>query len=220
VIGIVFGALELVGLIVITAGVAVLMERIQREKFLAERLLSHQMHVAVTADGILNHMLKNTLADAAGCIELFLAGASPPEVLTDSVHCLRRGMKACKQRQVYLKLVAEEYVPVENAVNLREVGEQLLAGRAVRGEFLDLTVLLDSALLTLVLDNALSNAMKHGDPANPDVTALVRRLDNVPKPGWMRIEFLVTNAADPQRPPLTAEVVARLLRRGEHPGGA
>jgi len=37
---------------------------------------------------------------------------------------------------VYLKLVAEEYVPVENAVNLREVGEQLVAGRAVRGEFL------------------------------------------------------------------------------------
>eukprot|EP00669_Euglena_mutabilis_P002337 TRINITY_DN1295_c0_g1_i1.p1 TRINITY_DN1295_c0_g1~~TRINITY_DN1295_c0_g1_i1.p1 ORF type:complete len:312 (-),score=39.45 TRINITY_DN1295_c0_g1_i1:229-1074(-) len=128
VMGLGFGALKLIGLVIITAGVAVLMERIQRQKFLAERLLSHQMHVAVTADGILNHMLKNTLADAAGCIELFLAGAASFQALNDSVHCLRRGMKACKQRQVYLKMVSGEYVAVQNTVNLKELGSSLWLG--------------------------------------------------------------------------------------------
>ena len=38
--------------------------------------------------------------------------------------------------QLYLKLVAGEYVPAQNVVHLREFGEQLVAGRAVRGEFL------------------------------------------------------------------------------------
>jgi len=208
---ILFVAIQILGLLIMTSGLAVLMERIQRQKFLAERLLSQQMHVAVTADDILNHMLKNTLADAAGYIELFLAGASTSEVLHDSVHCLRRGMKACKQRQVYVKLVAGEYVPVQNEVDLRAFAEDLIAGRVARGEFPDLTVLLDSALLTLVLENALSNATKHGDPVNPDVRLLIRRLEDPPALGSVRIEFWVTNAANPQRPPLTVEVVERLL---------
>jgi len=214
--GILVDAFQSTGLVIMTSGLAILMERIQRQKFLAERLLRQQMHVAVTADGILNHMLKNTLADAAGSIELFLAGASSSEVLHDSVHCLRRGMKACKQRQVYVKLVAGEYVPVENEVDLQAFGEDLIAGRATRGEFLDLKVLLDSALLTLVLDNALSNAAKHGNPADPDVALFMRRLDDEPPAlGFIRIEFRVTNAANPQRPPLTAEGVARLME-GEY----
>lgn len=38
--------------------------------------------------------------------------------------------------QVYLKLVAGDYAPVRNAVNLRAFGEELAAGCPVRGDYL------------------------------------------------------------------------------------
>jgi len=198
-------------LLLLFISMSMLLERMQRQKFLAQTLLERQMHSAVTADNILNHMLKNTLADAAAYIELFLAGSVPTEALKDSVLCLRRGMKACKERQLYLKLVAGEYTPVLNTVNLPEFRGQLVAGRAVRGESADLTVLFDSALITLVLDNALSNAVKHGRPEDPDVAFVIHQLGDVVSSSGLQIEFLVTNAADPSRPPLTAETVARIL---------
>eukprot|EP00669_Euglena_mutabilis_P011485 TRINITY_DN6117_c0_g1_i2.p1 TRINITY_DN6117_c0_g1~~TRINITY_DN6117_c0_g1_i2.p1 ORF type:complete len:518 (+),score=90.83 TRINITY_DN6117_c0_g1_i2:217-1554(+) len=198
-------------LLMMYVAMGMLVERVHRQRFLAQILLQKQMHSAMTADSILNHMLKNTLADAAAHIELFLAGSAPTCALQDSVLCLRRGMKACKQRQLYLKLVAGEYVPVQNAVHLKEFGEQLVAGRRVRGDFLDLTVCFDSALITLILDNALNNAFKHGHPEDPDVVFAIHQLEYRPLLHEALIEFLVTNQADPSRPPLTPEVVERIM---------
>jgi len=185
---------------------AVLLERFQRQKFLAETLLARQMHAGETADNILNHMLKNTLADVAGYIELFLAGSATVESLHDGVTCLRRGMKACRDRQAYLKLVAGTYTPDANAVGLRELGQELLAGRQGRAEVDDLTVLMDRTLITLILDTALSNAAKHGRPGDPDVALTIRRVDAedpAEPPCEVELQFLVSNAANPLQPPLT-----------------
>jgi len=185
---------------------AVLLERVQRQKFMAETLLSEQMHAGEMADNILNHTLKNTLADVAGYIELFLTGSAPVEVLNDGVACLRRGMKACRDRHAYLKLVAGMYSPVLSTVGLRELGQELLGGRPASEQILDLTVLIDRTLITLILDTALSNAVKHGRPGDPDVTLTIRRTDAVgpfEPPGNACVEFLVSNAADPHRPPLS-----------------
>jgi len=185
---------------------AIHLERVQRQKFMAETLLAQQMHASETADNILNHMLKNTLADVAGYIELFLAGSAPIEALTDGVTCLRRGMKACRDRQAYLKLVAGTYSPDANAVSLRELGQELLAGRAGRADIVDLTVLMDRTLITLILDTALSNAAKHGRPGDPDVALTIRRVDAegpAEAPDEVAVEFLVSNAVDPGLPQLT-----------------
>jgi len=195
-----------------------LFERDLREKYIAEMLLAKQMHASTTADSILNHMLKNTLSDAVGCIELFLAGCASEDTLRDGVLCLRRGMRACKERQVYLKLVAGEYVPVQNLVNLKTFGEQLVAGRTVRCELPDVEVLMDSALIALIVDNALSNAFKHGRSPHADV-ALSIHVDTNLTTGLEEVEFVVGNAADPQRPPLTPEAVARLLTGNPSPQG-
>jgi hypothetical protein len=154
------------------------------------------------------------LADVAGYIELFLAASVPVEVLYDGLACLRRGMKACRDRQAYLKLVAGTYSPVASAVDLRELGEELLAGRPGRAEVVDLTVLMDRTLITLILDTALSNAAKHGRPGDPDVALNIRRVDGVGSPGppgAVRVEFLVSNATNPHQAPLTPTYAGSLF---------
>eukprot|EP00667_Euglena_gracilis_P004116 EG_transcript_4133 len=190
--------------------VNVLLERTRRAGFLAKALLVREMKAAQLADSILNHTLKNTLADVAGTLELVRAGLAEDTALEDSVACLRRGMRCCKARQVYLKLVAGEYEPAVNVVDLEDFGTQLVCGREVAGVFPRLTVQMDAALVSLILENAISNAFKHGAPENPKVRLTIERLppDEMGRP---RLRFAVHNAAHPLRPPLTEQSVAQLF---------
>ena len=41
------------------------------------------------------------MADAASNVELFLNGELPASVLHDSLEALRRGMRSCKERQLW-----------------------------------------------------------------------------------------------------------------------
>jgi CheY-like chemotaxis protein/signal transduction histidine kinase len=213
-----FDFLYLATLILSFIVLAGLLERIQRQKFLAETLLEQQMRASETADSILNHTLKNILADVAAYLELFLAEDAPRGVLEDALACLRRGVKACKERQVYLKLVVGSYTPVAHAVDLEAFAQDLVAGRAVQTSGFTGTAHFDRTLLTLILDNALSNAVKHGCPDNPDVTLTVRALSPSPsEAGPNPIEFVISNAADRTRPPLTSDAVCALLAGGPRP---
>eukprot|EP00667_Euglena_gracilis_P005523 EG_transcript_5556 len=174
---------------------ALIIERIQRTKALVEYRLEREMRASQTADSVLNHSLKNTMADVAGHIETFLGGAADRSALEDALSCLRRGMRICKERQVFLQLAAGEYRPMRNVVPLREFGEQLLAGRNV---------------LAREGDNAISNAFKHGCPGDPQVEfemaeAAASRGDH------HRVEFIVRNAANPAADPLTPAFVDDLL---------
>eukprot|EP00667_Euglena_gracilis_P003777 EG_transcript_3787 len=193
--------------------VSILMERLRRTTFLNEALLTREMQASQMADSMLNHTLKNLLADVAASLEVYLAGEAPSGALEDSVTCLRRGMMACKERQVYLKLVSGQYAPVTQEVNLRSFGRELSAGRNVQLEAVDLSVYLDSTICHLILENALSNAIRHGDPQNPQVKLLIEAVDQeVPSDtGYQRVRFTVENVANPARPPLTPEAVARLF---------
>jgi len=197
---------------------AVLLERIQRQKFLAEMMLERQMRASETADSILNHTLKNILADVGAYIELFLADRAPRGALEDALLCLRRGVKACRERQVYLKLVAGTYAPVANAVDLEAFTRDLVAGRQVRASVVTSTAHFDRMLLTLILDNAINNAIKHGSPENPDVALTIRTLpESEPDTPAHIIEFEISNAADPHRPPLMPEAVASLFSGAPRP---
>eukprot|EP00667_Euglena_gracilis_P012157 EG_transcript_12466 len=218
-INIAFSLFSLTTLALSYLALSSMVERFRRAAFLADRLLEQELHVSQTADSILNHTLKNTLADVAGIIEMYLAGAQDRSTLEDAIASLRRGMKSCRQRQVYLKLVAGEYTPVLNAVRLPEFGEGLLAGRGVRSRFPDLAVFLDQTLCSLILENALSNAFKHGDPHGPDVELMIA-VEPSPLPRSAatprtetdaRVTLTVSNAADPLAAPLTEERVAKLL---------
>eukprot|EP00667_Euglena_gracilis_P013206 EG_transcript_13600 len=187
--------------------VSMAMERVRRSDFLVQTQLARELQASQLADSVLNHMLKNVLADVAANIEIFLAGELGPEVLEDAVVCLRRGIQSCRARMVYLKMVAGDYVPVLNAINLKEFGQQLVAGRCVATRFLDFTVLMDGTLMQLILENALSNAFKHGHPDLPGVQLIIR--EERPPPGndilcgRQRVSFTVRNVAHPLKPKLT-----------------
>eukprot|EP00667_Euglena_gracilis_P003956 EG_transcript_3966 len=189
---------------------AVIIERIQRSRALVQDRLVGEMRAAQTADSVLNHSLKNTMADVAGHIETFCGGSAPRSTLEDALACLRRGMRICKERQVFLQLAAGEYRPMRNVVSLRELGEQLVAGRDVAGRFLDLTVPLDSALFSLILDNALNNAFKHGHPGDPHVEFDIAEVPPS-RADLRRIQFSVRNVANPDAEPLTPDFLDDLL---------
>jgi len=213
-----FNILHLAFLVVTFTALAGLLERIQRQKFLAEMLLEQQMRASETADSILNHTLKNILADVAAFIELFLTDRAPRGVLEDALACLRRGVKACKERQVYLKLVVGTYSPVAHTVDLEGFTQELVAGWLVMTSGITGTASFDRTLLTLILDNALSNAVKHGRMDNPDVTLTISGSPvGESGPELNTLAFVISNAADPTRPPLSPENVAALFAGAPQP---
>ena len=71
-------------------------------------------------------------------------------------------------------------------------------------------VLLDERLCHLILDNALSNAFKHGHPQNPDVRLSIA-LHETPTRDSALLTATVTNVAHPARPPITPEYLTKVL---------
>eukprot|EP00667_Euglena_gracilis_P011398 EG_transcript_11641 len=120
---------------------------------------------------MLNNTVKNALADAVANIQECLnAGSHAAEsLLRETLAGLARGMRCCRQRQAFLALVSDTYVPHFLKVNLQEFGADLVAGRDVVGDFVDSQVLIDPLLCTLVLDNAIAQAFHHGHSECPDV---------------------------------------------------
>ena len=77
---------------------------------------------------------------------------------------LQRGMRSCHNRETFLKLCANAYQPILTCTYLPAFAASLTEGRPIQSDITPLTVSLDQTLAGLVLDNALTNAMKHGDP--------------------------------------------------------
>ena len=177
------------------------------------------------------------MGDAAGEIELFLAAHAPPEHharhLQQSAASLRKGMRSCRHRQAYLQLVARQYTPTRAPTDLAEFTAELAAGRAMRValRLRRAAAEIDVTLCALILDNAISNAFKHGHPQAPDVRLTVTDADepapdalgpdrrprspaareSLPRPSApapkaeavVPLTFTITNRAHLQRPRLT-----------------
>ena len=162
-------------------GLAARHSLLSRCSFFSERSFETALEVSVQAsrkaDSILNHKLKNTMADAVGDIDIFVEDAEnggnvdPQSVdrLKQAAASLRRGMKSCRHRQVYLQLVANNYKPSPQPVHLQKFAMELTTGRHVRLFAEDVLVLIDPVLCELILDNLISNAFAHGHPIDPDV---------------------------------------------------
>ena len=169
------------------------------------------------ADSILNHTLKNTMADAVGeIILLFEAmkaqGQSPSPQLQLAVASLQRGMRSCQQRQAFIQLVSSTYSVALRPVRVVEFVQMLTAGRKVTVQVPDTTVLIDPTLCGLILDNAISNSSKHGDPRGPDVRLTVTiAASEAPEGRRKMLEVVITNAVNPDRPVITEEYVKQVL---------
>eukprot|EP00668_Euglena_longa_P019884 GGOE01024700.1.p1 GENE.GGOE01024700.1~~GGOE01024700.1.p1 ORF type:complete len:667 (-),score=195.69 GGOE01024700.1:238-2157(-) len=196
---------------------------LEREAETSQRLADHERRTreaAIEADNILNHMLKNIMADAAGLIWLFAATLqmAMPSDLEQALSCLDRGMRWCRRRQALVRITAKAYHPARMPVDLRAFGEALTNGRAVDCQFVDGVVLLDPLLCDILLDNAINNALRHGDTTQEPVAFRMEMRSLAEDEAELR--FVVRNRAKPSRPRLTPEFVESVLRGevGSEPG--
>eukprot|EP00668_Euglena_longa_P025081 GGOE01031309.1.p1 GENE.GGOE01031309.1~~GGOE01031309.1.p1 ORF type:complete len:872 (-),score=259.74 GGOE01031309.1:1008-3431(-) len=173
------------------------------------------------ADTVLNHILKNTMADATACIQLYADGKASQVApdLAQAVTCLARGMQWCRKRHVLLRMSEGDYLPALQPVSLREFGDRLVRGRAVISSFPNEVVLLDEVLCDILLDNALNNAFRHGDSVDPHVQFLMELAppEETDSGGGLHrwLTFLISNRADPGRPLVTTDFIDALLH-GRH----
>ena len=174
------------------------------------------------ADSVLNHILKNNMADAINCIELFCERnkrAAVQQHLSKASDTLFRGMWWCKLREAMLSMVAGRYTTVRTATDVHKWARDFLRGRDVGLECPREVVQMDATACSVVLENAVTNATRHGCPHDPQVKFTVEVLDGPsegpPKTGPLAAEdahagrpvvvrFEVSNLANPERPPLAA----------------
>ena len=154
------------------------------------------------------------MVEAAADIELFLAGAELPSewvsILKRSAACLRRGVRACRHRQAYIDLQGRSYKPCLETVSLRDFIHDITDDWQMYVTVPNERVLIDPTLWSLILDNAIGNAFRHGHPDNANVrfafsVSQVRSRDKV----WLTVRL--TNTANPARPRITEEFVDQVL---------
>ena len=150
------------------------------------------------ADSVLNHVLKNVMVDSFNSIDLFLEEGAERAVLSEAQALLFRGMWWCRMREAMLRIVAGSYKLALKEVNLGEFARTLGTGRSnVSCAGPDTQVLLDPLVCAIVLDNAISNAIRHGCPSNAGVQLQIVLLED-----HSAIQFVVSNRANSERPKL------------------
>ena len=187
------------------------------------------------ADSMLNHILKNNMADATGCIELFRRehpGAGGK--LSTACDILFRGISWCKLREAMLSIVAGRYEAKRCAVKIQQFARDFVRGRDMALECPSVVVDLDATACNIILDNAATNAKRHGCPEDPQVKLRIDLPPTSPSASpsfWSnadhsaeptQVRFLVTNAANAARPALdkrwsSAEPQAPLPGDGTRP---
>ena len=192
-----------------------------------QAVLQFAVEASRKADSILNHTLKNTMADAVGDIDMFLQKTAANIDVThprQAAAALRRGMRQCGHRQAYLQLAAHRYQVVLQPVDLKAFASELMPGRQVTLDLCELTVMLDVTLCSLILENALSNAFKHGCPQDRAVRLTITAASSnsatssATEDNKVCVKFIVINRAKPTRPEITPGYVTKVLsdevRRG------
>ena len=169
------------------------------------------------AEQVVSHTLLNHMADSAGAIELFLDQVQSEDPTYSELHsatvCLQRGMRACQHRQAYAQIVSDENELALQAVHLAEFVGKLVGPTRMQVQVPNCTLLLDTTLCSMVLDNAISNAFRHGSCRDSPVRLAVT---TAPAGGdRLRLCFVLTNQVSPAKAPLTPDVVARAWK-GTH----
>eukprot|EP00668_Euglena_longa_P043132 GGOE01057181.1.p1 GENE.GGOE01057181.1~~GGOE01057181.1.p1 ORF type:complete len:467 (+),score=127.58 GGOE01057181.1:1-1401(+) len=159
------------------------------------------------------------MADARGCIDMYLEGMQRHVAhLERGRACLERGMQWCMKRLVLMQIASGTYEPVFTPVDLHEFSGALVSGRHIKAELLHLLVNLDPLLCNVVLDNAITNALRHSHPEDPQVTFSVacHLMSEFEEEDKRLVVFRVTNRANPDRPAITPDFLQEQLT-GEEP---
>jgi len=127
------------------------------------------------ADSLLNHVLKNKIAGAAAAIEICIQDHPlMKSKLQPSCDQMYRSMRWCAVRQTMMDLVAGTYTSTLHSVNTQKFLEGVISPSVVfitndqvSGQSDSSDILFDEKLAQLALENAVSNAVAHGDGTSP-----------------------------------------------------
>ena len=165
------------------------------------------------ADSVLNHILKNTMVEASSCIDLF-ESEQDKKNLQHAQDILLRGMSWCKLREVMVKITSGVYKLQPRLIQIGEYGHSLVRGRAfvtfASAVADNLKIEMDPEASSIILDNAITNAIRHGCPDRPNVQLSVEvevedgqdeiTLDGaMPKRRSAKVHFVVKNRANTRR---------------------
>ena len=119
------------------------------------------------ADSVPNHILKNTMVEASSCIDFFELEQDKKN-LQHAQDILLRGMSWCKLREVMVKITSGVYKLQPRLIEIGEYGHSLVRGRAFvtfASTVADnLKIEMDPEASSIILDNAITNAIRHGCP--------------------------------------------------------
>ena len=174
----------------------------------------HQSALEKQADSMLNHILKNNMADAMGCIEMHgqRPGSDEAGQLMRASDILFRGISWCKLREAMLRIIAGCYEGAACNLNIEGFCQDFVRGRNMELTCPSATLRLDPVACNIILDNAVTNALRHGCPNDAQVKLKVELPqdmgDDASDDGHLQsrspaVRFLVTNKSNPDRPKLT-----------------
>jgi CheY-like chemotaxis protein len=180
--------------------------RIGREVLWSQDELAISKKSQEQADSVLNHVLKNIMVDVSNCIEMHKEGNAPDDMLEEAEALLFRGKWWCRMREAILNIAAGRYEGGTAVVDLVEFGRDLCKGRPdVNLSFQGARriVHLDALVCSIILDNAISNAIRHCSPDDPSVQLeiavqeddIAMESDETP----VRVQFLTTNYTDSRK---------------------
>ena len=170
------------------------------------------------ADSILNHTLKNKMVDALAKVSKFIDATAPDKnvaaPLHDAIALMQQAIYKCRYREVFFRLAAGTYVPDLKPIQLLQFVRDQAVGTLVRLSAPGSVVQIDPILLGLILDNALSNAFKHGHPEDPEVQLSINTgTTNGEQESQVHLEVCVTNRANPSRPMIDDDYITSVRRQ-------
>jgi len=191
-------------------------EKVAKEKETKER-------AARLADSLLNHTLKNIMADGIASVELYEQNGNS-EFLNEAKLSMKHGMWWTRRRQSLFMVCQGTYRPKKEIVNLRTLLMECVNGRQIEKNWAEcstgLQVQTDATLLSLAFENGISNAIKHNRPesSNPMVTArVISRSNSVyHSESSGMLEVVIQNNPTPGALFISEEVETRLFQEGMH----
>jgi len=191
-------------------------EKVSKEKEKKER-------AARLADSLLNHTLKNIMADGIASVELYEQNKDM-EYLNQAKLSMKHGMWWTRRRQSLFMVCQGTYRPKKETVNLQKVLLECVNGRQVDKDWAectpDLFVETDPTLLSLAFENGISNAIKHNgsQSSNPKIIARVVPGSNSDGDSQVpsTLEVIIENKATPGALFISEEVETRLFEEGMH----
>jgi len=171
------------------------------------------------ADSLLNHTLKNIMADGIASVELYEQNDSR-EYLNQAKLSMKHGMWWTRRRQSLLMVCQGTYRPKKEIVSLQNLLLECVNGRQIDKDWAEcgpgLQVQTDPTLLSLAFENGISNAIKHNRTQSSNPMVIARVIPRSDSSSSSTLEVIIQNNATPGALFISETVESRLFQEGMH----